>query len=100
MPRPLSEAQRRIIAHIHEFTNAHGFPPTMQEIGNVVGMTRAGVRQQLGALAAMGYVTVEPFRARSVRLTPKVLPDEDLAEHSLLTIADHVRQTITKEFVA
>lgn len=39
----LSERQQRMLAYIREFTEEHGYPPSIREIGQAVGITSTSV---------------------------------------------------------
>ena len=65
----LTERQRRVLSFVDQFARRHGFPPTMREIGDGVGLTNQNaVRGHLGALERKGYITRVPDKARSIRL--------------------------------
>ncbi len=65
----LTERQRRILATIQEAVLAHGYPPSMREIGQAVGLTSpSSVKHQLGVLERKGYVRRDPNRPRAIEL--------------------------------
>lgn len=65
----LSARQREILEMIARFIEANGYPPTMQEIGDDVGLNSlASVTHQLNQLALAGYIRRNPKLSRSIEL--------------------------------
>jgi repressor LexA len=65
----LTERQRLILATIRRAVTAHGYPPSMREIGEAVGLTSpSSVKHQLGVLERKGYVRRDPNRPRAIEL--------------------------------
>lgn len=65
----LTVTQERILRCIRETIADRGEAPTVQEIGERVGMrSRASVHYQLGELEAKGAIVREPGRRRGIRL--------------------------------
>lgn len=70
----LSPRQRTILETIAEATAHRGYPPTMREIGDAVGLTSpSSVSHQLQALERKGYLRRDPKRPRAMEI---VLPDD------------------------
>jgi repressor LexA len=70
----LTPRQRRILETITQEIADHGYPPTMREIGNAVGLTSpSSVSHQLQALERKGYLRRDPKRPRALEV---VMPDE------------------------
>lgn len=66
----LTGTQERILHFIRESITERGEAPTMQEIGEQLGMrSRASVHYHLGRIEALGYIAREPHRPRGTRLT-------------------------------
>jgi repressor LexA len=66
----LTDTQERILRCIREAIADRGEAPTVQEIGDQVGMrSRASVHYQLGELEAKHAIVREPHRRRGIRLT-------------------------------
>lgn len=64
--------QLEVLKVIHHHQVQHGFPITMRELGNVLGIASTkGVFDHLAALAKKGLVTRETRRARSLVITPQ-----------------------------
>ena len=71
----LTRRQRRILETITAAISAHGYPPTMREIGDAVGLTSSSsVSHQLQALERKGYLRRDPKRPRALEV---VMPGED-----------------------
>ncbi|PWH06775.1 repressor LexA [Brachybacterium endophyticum] len=70
----LTARQRRILETITAAIDRHGYPPTMREIGDAVGLTSpSSVSHQLQALQRKGFLRRDPKRPRALEV---VLPDE------------------------
>ncbi|GAA4286785.1 transcriptional repressor LexA [Georgenia daeguensis] len=71
----LTDRQRMILDTIREAVAAHGYPPSMREIGEAVGLTSpSSVKHQLGVLERKGYVRRDPNRPRALELTARGVP--------------------------
>jgi repressor LexA len=65
----LTATQERILRCIRQAIADRGEAPTVQEIGDQVGMrSRASVHYQLGELEAKAAIVREPGRRRGIRL--------------------------------
>jgi repressor LexA len=65
----LTATQERILRCIRQAIADRGEAPTVQEIGEQVGMrSRASVHYQLGELEAKHAIVREPHRRRGIRL--------------------------------
>lgn len=57
MSKELTERQDRILQHIIRYVEERGFPPSIREIGNFVGIhSNRGVTVHLDALERKGYI--------------------------------------------
>ncbi len=71
----ITDRQRRILEAIRDSVTTRGYPPSMREIGEVVGLTSSSsVKHQLSALQAKGFLRQDPNRPRALEV---VLPDDD-----------------------
>src|SRR5699024_1434182 len=71
----LTRRQRLILETINDAVAAHGYPPSMREIGDAVGLTSSSsVSHQLQALERQGFLRRDPKRPRAMEV---VLPGED-----------------------
>lgn len=67
--KDLSAKQRTILEMIARFIDANGYAPTMQEIGDAVGLkSLSSVTHQLVQLELAGYVRRDPKRSRTIEL--------------------------------
>jgi repressor LexA len=63
----LSSRQRRILVVIREWVDQHGYPPTVREIGDAVGLVSpSSVAYQLKELERKGFLRRDPARPRAV----------------------------------
>lgn len=75
-PDGLTPRQRRILEVIRDWVERLGYPPSVREIGEAVGLTStSSVAHQLRALERKGYLRRDPNRPRAVGVLP---PDADL----------------------
>ncbi|MEU3529698.1 hypothetical protein AB0E62_38660 [Streptomyces sp. NPDC038707] len=66
----LTDTQERILRRIRRHITDHGEAPTVQQIGQAVGMrSRASVHYQLVELEAKYAIVREPGHTRGIRLT-------------------------------
>jgi repressor LexA len=74
----LTERQRRVLEVIRDWLDRFGYPPSVREIGEAVGLnSTSSVAHQLRSLERMGYLRRDPNRPRAVG----VLPPDDDGEH-------------------
>jgi repressor LexA len=63
----LSQRQEEILKLLCEFTTANGYPPSVREIGTILGLSSAStVHSHLGALEAKGFIKREGSGARAI----------------------------------
>lgn len=75
-PTALSPRQRRVLEVIRDWVERLGYPPSVREIGEAVGLTStSSVAHQLRALERKGYLRRDPNRPRAVGVLP---PDADV----------------------
>jgi repressor LexA len=71
----LTPVRRKIVRVIEESMLRRGYPPSMREIGDAVGLaSTSSVAHQLSVLQAQGYLVREPGRPRTMILR---LPGQD-----------------------
>jgi len=76
----LTARQRRILEFIREWVEAHGYPPSVREIGEAVDLVSpSSVAYQLKELERKGYLRRDPNRPRAVDVRPptEVFDTED-----------------------
>jgi repressor LexA len=77
----LTPRQQRILTHLKESMEARGYPPSMREIGEAVGLTSSSsVAHQLKVLEEKGYVRRDPNRPRALEV---FLPEVMAARRSI-----------------
>ena len=65
----LTYRQKAILDYIEAQTRAHGFPPSVREIGEAVGLaSTSSVHAQLGTLQRLGYLRRHPTRPRAIEV--------------------------------
>jgi repressor LexA len=73
----LPERQREVLEVIRTWVERFGYPPSVREIGEAVGLTStSSVSYQLRALEQKGYLRRDPNRPRAIGVLP---PDVDPA---------------------
>lgn len=79
----LTLRQRRVLDFIRRAVAKQGYPPSMREIGQAVGLTSpSSVSHQLSALERKGYVRRDPNRPRAIELVA------DPHEHTTSPVRD------------
>ncbi|MFW0155623.1 transcriptional repressor LexA [Rothia sp. P6271] len=67
--KPLSSRQQHILTAISEAIDTHGYPPSMREIGDIVGLASlSSVTHQLSQLEKLGYIRRDPKRPRAIEI--------------------------------
>lgn len=65
----LTARQRAILEVIHAHVDAHGYPPSVREIGDAVGLkSTSSVHAQLETLEAKGYLRRDPTKPRALEM--------------------------------
>jgi repressor LexA len=68
MEKPATERQRRILEVIRAFTTEHGYPPSVREIGELVGLSSSStIHAHLKALERRGLISRDPTKPRALR---------------------------------
>ena len=90
---PLPDRQAKVLAVIRAWVDKYGYPPSVREIGDAVGLTStSSVAYQLKVLEKKGYLRRDPNRPRAIGVLP---PDMDPGTMPLVDeteIADHSSQ--------
>jgi repressor LexA len=74
----LSDRQLRVLDAIREWMREHGYPPSVREIGDAVGLTStSSVAYQLRVLERKGYLRRDPHRPRTVGVLVTDAEDEN-----------------------
>jgi repressor LexA len=88
----LTWRQRKVLQVIRESVQRRGYPPSMREIGEAVGLTStSSVSYQLSTLQSKGYLRRDAGRPRTVEVRlpghPAIRPEADIEEVSPMDIA-------------
>jgi repressor LexA len=68
LEKPATERQRRILEIIRAFTVEHGYPPSVREIGERVGLSSSStIHAHLKALERRGLISRDPTKPRALR---------------------------------
>jgi len=74
----LTERQEMVLKYIESSIVERGYPPTLREIGNFMGIRSTnGVNDHLRALERKGYLTREDMKSRALRPTRMSSPAAD-----------------------
>ena len=67
--KPLTEKQQAILEFIGQSVSSRGYPPSMREIGDAVGLASlSSVTHQLTRLELLGYLRRDPNRPRALEV--------------------------------
>jgi repressor LexA len=84
-PAGLTPRQRKVLEVIRDWVERFGYPPSVREIGDAVGLTStSSVHHQLRALERKGYLRRDPNRTRAV----DVRGPEDITDAPAATADD------------
>lgn len=65
----MTNRERQIYAAICEYTTTNGYPPSIREIGFLVGLnSSSSVHWYLKRIQSKGYITFEPNQPRTLRV--------------------------------
>lgn len=97
MPEPLTTRQRQVFDAIQEFIHEHQVPPTVRQIGELVGLrSTASVQRVLDVLTVKGWITRQKGAYRTVN---PVGFDEQEAREKMLPLAGNIAAGIPREAV-
>jgi repressor LexA len=72
----LTPRQRRVLETIRDSVERRGYPPTMREIGEAVGLASpSSVKHQLTTLERKGYLRRDPNRPRAIEVVDPDSPE-------------------------
>src|ERR687898_86839 len=97
---PLTARQRRIVDFIATTVRERGYPPTVREIGEAVGLTSSSsVHAQLANLERRGLLTKDPTKPRAMTLSD-ANRDEGVEDHLVVPMgyagdAEHFALSVT-----
>jgi len=91
----LTPRQRLVLDAIRDAVQARGYPPSMREIGELVGLTSpSSVAHQLSTLERKGYLRRDPNRPRAIEV---VHPDDGRRARTPSTVPSRRRAEPTSE---
>ncbi|GAA3182131.1 hypothetical protein GCM10020255_076650 [Rhodococcus baikonurensis] len=83
----LTERQRRVLEVIRDSVTERGYPPSIREIGDAVGLTStSSVAHQLRTLERKGFLRRDPNRPRAVDVRGL---DEVAADTAIASVSKH-----------
>ena len=94
--RDLTNRQSEVLFVIRDYIRAHGYPPTMREIGQDMGIRSTnGVNEHLRALARKGFIEITPRPGRGIKLlvlegSPVITTEHMAAAAEVLLSGDRV----------
>ena len=92
----LTQRQKMVLEFIQTTIDTDGYPPTLREIGNFMGIRSTnGVNDHLRALERKGYLTRKDMKSRTLRPTRAV---ERLLRSSTLTATDSEEEVMHEDF--
>lgn len=66
--KPLTDRQKQVLLFIESQIQERGAPPTLREIGKVLGVHTNAVSDHLLALERKGYIARSPMLSRNIRI--------------------------------
>jgi repressor LexA len=73
----VSDRQHAILEFLHEYVEQHGYPPTVREIGEAVGLrSPSTVHAHLAHLERAGLLRRDPTKPRAIELTDRRRAEE------------------------
>ncbi|MGH2359999.1 MAG: transcriptional repressor LexA [bacterium] len=84
MGKALTKRQKEILIFVQRYSDAHGYPPSVREIGQALGLTSSStVHSHLSALEKKGFLRRDPSKPRAL----EILRDErDVPTKKVVTI--------------
>lgn len=69
MGKALTKRQKEILIFVQRYSDAHGYPPSVREIGQALGLTSSStVHSHLSALEKKGYLRRDPSKPRALEI--------------------------------
>ena len=73
----ITDTQINTLKEIRRFTNHRGFPPTIKELADILGISHASAHGQVNQLVRKGYLKREARKARSLAIVRE--PEDTLS---------------------
>lgn len=91
MSRDLSPQQRKVYEYILDFVRRKGYPPSVREIGEALGLTSSStVHGHLTRLAEKGYIYRDPTKPRAIELLVDPITDDLRAPTAFVPVVGQV----------
>lgn len=91
MTRDLTPQQRKVYEYILDFTRRKGYPPSVREIGEALGLTSSStVHGHLTRLAEKGYIYRDPTKPRAIELLIDPITDDMRAPTTFVPVVGQV----------
>jgi repressor LexA len=85
----LTERQRQILDFLTKYVDAHGYPPTVREIGEAVGLASPStVHAHLANLERAGLLKRDPTKPRAIELRREPKPEPATDVHKLPLVGE------------
>jgi repressor LexA len=85
----LTERQREILDFLTKYVDAHGYPPTVREIGEAVGLASPStVHAHLANLERAGLLKRDPTKPRAIELCREPKPEPAVDVHKLPLVGE------------
>jgi repressor LexA len=83
MASRLTHRQQEILTFVQRYTQSHGYPPSVREIGQAMGLTSSStVHSHLEALERKGFLRRDPSKPRAL----EVLRNGDAPHHRVVSL--------------
>ena len=69
--KEITDLQSKTLGEIHCLLKQRGFPLTMKELADILGISHASAHAQVGQLVKKGFMTRERKKARELAITDK-----------------------------
>lgn len=87
----LTFRQKQILQVIREFIQERGYPPTVRETGEKIGLaSSASIHAHMSALADAGYINRDQTKPRALEITMKDSPNVSLSKRYIVNTSDTV----------
>jgi len=91
MDRPLTDRQKQVLDYIVSHNRARGYPPTVREIGEALGLSSsATVHAHLRHLEELGWISRGSDLNRAITVSPDALTDKRVPQTRLLPVVGRV----------
>lgn len=65
----MTESQRKVYEAIRNYVRTKGYPPSVREIGAMVGMSSSStIHNHLAKIKQQGYIDFQPGKPRTLRI--------------------------------